>query len=71
MQSYRRGETWGGNLGTFTTFIYGLRVSSVSNPSRLKSYPIGFDKGGTDRTTTLASAPFSIWKRVVVGPSPS
>jgi hypothetical protein len=31
-----------GNLGTFTTFTYGLRVPSVSNPPRFESHSISF-----------------------------
>ncbi len=32
----------GGNLGTFTTFTYGLRILSVSNSPRFKSHSISF-----------------------------
>jgi hypothetical protein len=36
------GKTWGEDLGTFTTFSYGLRAPSVSIQLGSKSHSIGF-----------------------------
>ena len=47
-----------GNLGTFTTFTYGLRVPSVSNPPRFK-FPLNQFFGALLHLNRLSGGPDS------------